>query len=262
MKLDEAALDFKPARVGFVADVSSAVRALMRQPMVALVPIVLWTFQTFPYVKTSQGRQHQSLWLFITSIAMIFFMCGWAGAERIFFLRQFRGKPITLRQLFGLVKPFMGRFIVLGLFVGLALIPWSIFLTIAFGGTPKVGTIKYQVCTMSFAVAVDFALTFVPAALAFTTRSVLAALRIGFAMIRQTWPRCGLYVLFPPLALSMNSLINQTEPVMARWMIAVCLAVVALLAKGATVAFYLRARPVDSEDGAAHIRSIDEAIIT
>jgi hypothetical protein len=86
MKLDDPALDFKPTRVGFVADVSSAARALMRQPIVALVPIVLWAL---PNAMISQGRQ-PSLWLFITCIALMFFMCGWAGVERIFFLRQIR----------------------------------------------------------------------------------------------------------------------------------------------------------------------------
>jgi hypothetical protein len=42
MSFDEAIPDSKPAPTGFVADVLSAARALIAQPMVALVSILLW----------------------------------------------------------------------------------------------------------------------------------------------------------------------------------------------------------------------------
>lgn len=255
MKFDEATFDSKPAPTGFVADVSSAARALMSQPTVALVSILLWSL---PVLMTppKPGPAHVNPWLFVADVALLLFMCGWAGAKRVFFLRHREGKAITLGHLLGLVKAFMGRFLALGFVVGLALIPFAIALAVLVG-SPKTHSTQFRVGTMSFAVIMDFSLTFVPAALAFTTRSVVRALDIGFAMIRQTWPRSALYALCPPLALCTNNLIYPMNLPALRLIVAAGVAVVALLAKGATVAFYLREQPVTGDDGAAHISSTE-----
>lgn len=50
------------------------------------------------------------------------------------------------------------------------------------------------------AVLLDFLLTFVTTALAFSTRRVRDALARGLGMIRSEWPQSALYVLVPPLA--------------------------------------------------------------
>src|SRR5207247_11202300 len=57
----------------------------------------------------------------------------------------------------------------------------------------------------------DFLLTFVTAALAYTTRSAVRGLAMGVAMIRQTWPRSALYVLCPPLALNLLHVIHPVS---------------------------------------------------
>jgi hypothetical protein len=93
-------------------------------------------------------------------------------------------------------------------------------------------------------IPVDIALTFVTSALVFSTRSAREALRIGFKMIRRTWPRSGLYVLCPPMALNMLNAIYPTHIAPVRIATTVGLALLALLAKGATAAFYLREQPV------------------
>ena len=254
MKFDEATHDSKPAPIGFAADVSSAARALISQPTVALVPILLWWL---PILTVSQISGHAGInpWLSVVYVAQVLFLCGWAGAERIFFLRQFEGKPITLRHLFALVEAFTGRFVVLGLVVGVAFVPFGVVAVIlSGGGSPKAHPTQIRVAVTAFVVAMDFALTFVPAALAFTTRSVRRALRIGFSMIRQTWPRCALYVLCPVLALNMNRLVYPVHLPMLELIVDGALTVVGLLAKGATVAFYLRERPAYSDDGAAYVQ--------
>ena len=51
--------------------------------------------------------------------------------------------------------------------------------------------LSFQVSFAALAIVMDFALTFVTPALAYTTRSVVRAWDIGLAMIRQTWPRSG-----------------------------------------------------------------------
>ena len=249
--VDEESFDSKPATVGPIADLSAAARALVAQPTVALVSIGLWWFPILVGAGTP-GPPRRNLGLAIADLAVLLVFCGWMGAERIFFLRHFAGKPVTLRHLLSLVTSFMGRFIALGFLTGIALVVWSVLVAILSGGGVKALVPRSRIGPMAFTLVLDFALTFVPAALALTTRSVGRALRIGFAMIRQTWPRCALYVLCPPLALNLNSLVYRPVDLpMLRLLGAAVLAIVALLAKGATVAFYLRQQPVDNDDGAA-----------
>jgi len=110
---------------------------------------------------------------------------------------------------------------------------------------------------VAVAIAMDFALTFVTPALAFTTRSAWRAVGIGLAMIRQTWPRSALYVLCPPLALNLLSYICPVGVVL-RFILTSVFVFVGLLAKGAIAGFYLRERGSYSEDGAAYITAQDE----
>jgi hypothetical protein len=253
MTLDPTS-DSRPPSPGFAADVSAAARALVDQPTVALVPIVLWSLPALTGPHQS-GSARVSPWFFAGAVALVLFLCGWAGAERIFFLRQFQGKPISLRHLLSLVNAFMGRFLALGAMLGVAFIPYCIVLTLVFrAGFGKVPPAPFRITTTLFVVLTDLALTFIPAALAFTTRSVSRAIRIGLAMIRETWPRSALYVFCPVLALNLNRLVYPVDLPALRLLAAAGLAVVALLAKGATVAFYLRQRPSHSEDGAAHLQ--------
>src|SRR6266436_2100774 len=70
-------------------------------------------------------------------------------------------------------------------------------------GAPMPAWFPLTFCVL--VVPMDFALTFVTPALAYTTRSAARGRGIGFAMIRQTWPRCAFYVLCPPLAVNILS---------------------------------------------------------
>ena len=231
-----AMFDAGPAQTGFWADVAAAARAMIQQPVVPLVTILLGMlpFCVTPY------RPANGPMMFVVLVAV-----------RIFFLRPFRGRPAPLRHLLGLVKPFMGRFLVLGLVMVLISV---LVVALALSGHASPPRSTRSVLTgLLVTVVVDFALTFVTPALAFTTRSVWVAIKIGLGLLRETWPRSSLYVLFPPLALSLNALMQPDIPWLLRLVGAACLSVVALLAKGATAAFYLRERPVADEDGAAHV---------
>ena len=66
-------------------------------------------------------------------------------------------------------------------------------------------------------------------------------------MIRQTWPRSGLYVLCPPMALNMLNAIYPTQIRAVSIAATAGLALLGLLAKGATAAFYLREHPVSPD---------------
>jgi len=82
----------------------------------------------------------------------------------------------------------------------------------------------------------------------FTTSSATKAIGIGFRMIRQTWPRSGLYVLCPPLALNMLNVMFPIRLPLVTLVSTAAFAVLALVAKGATAAFYLREHPIVSND--------------
>jgi hypothetical protein len=243
-----------PVPIGFAADLSAAATAVLNQPTVALVTIVLCALPAL-VPSTLPSRAHVSPWVLVGAIAMVVFLCGWTGAERIFFLGQFQGEPVSLRHLLVLAKAFTGRFVTLGLVAIATFIPYGVLLAIILrGAMPKEHRPAFRVATAIFVVALDLALTFVPAALAFTTRSVTSAIRIGLAMIRETWPRSALYVVCPMLALKMNGLVYTGDLPVLRLIVAASLALFSLLAKGATVAFYLRQRPGACGDGAAYLQ--------
>jgi len=136
----------------------------------------------------------------------MFFLAGWLGVERVFFQRHLQGRPVPLPHLLRLVKPFLGRFVMLAFWFGIT--SMAVFFSLArvmgmdFNDSGAPMPLSLQVGMAAIAVANDFALTFVPPALAYTPRSAWRAVGIGFGMIRQTWPRSALYVLCPPLALN------------------------------------------------------------
>ena len=94
---------------------------------------------------------------------------------------------------------------------------------------------------LTITVPIDVVLTFVPSALVYTTRSASQALRIGLSMIRKTWPRSGLYVLCPPLALNMLSSMYLIDIPVVSVVTTAGLALLALVAKGATAVSSSRA---------------------
>src|SRR5437773_2026602 len=205
-----------PSRVGFGADLASAAQALLSQPSVPLVSLaVMLLLQALPNDRTGVARFVFACANFVLDL----FFLGWCGAQRVFFQRHFQSTPVTLRHLLRLVAPFVGRFFVLEFLAVITLM--ALFSLLAHVLSIEVQdrltwaniSVSRKLFMMLFISAViggDFALTFVTPALAYTTRSAVRAVRIGFAMIRQTWPRSALYVLCPPLALS---LLNYIFPV-------------------------------------------------
>lgn len=240
-------------RDAFGADLASSARALVSQPAVPLVSLGASLLLTVGPATSGHEPVVRSLAAQVVFFATQFFLLGWYGAERIFFQRHLEGKPVALRHLLGLVKTFVGRFFAVGL---LCVVLFSAFFFVAFevhgpGSGPMPVWFPLGFCALL--VAMDFALTFVTPALAYTTRSAQRALWIGAAMIGQTWPRCALYVLCPPLALNVLNVIYPVSASPVRFALSVALALLGLLAKGAIAAFYLRERGSYSVDGAAHI---------
>jgi hypothetical protein len=236
---------------GFVEDFRWAFAALRSQPSVVLVSLVATQgYAAFGMV----GASHSLAALLLLPVELAWFALslGWLGSERIFFLRRFDGETVSLGHLLRLTPAFAGRFFRLGLVVA---IPAYVFILwgMLHAGEPFVAppTALLVACGV-FMLAVDFGLTFVTPPLAYTTRSVNRALDIGFALIRETWPRSALYVLCPPLALSVvNLLVAPANLPVVTQLVAGVLVIVGLLAKGSIATFYLRERGARDDDGAA-----------
>jgi hypothetical protein len=241
-----ASLDEKLAPATFVEDVRWSVRALLDQPGVALISIGVWCLWTV----SAASPRHS---LLMTPFLVAPFAAGWDGAERLFFLHRRQGWPTTLRALLSSVRTFAGRFIALGCLIGfpVSLIALGIIYSALTGRISLPADFAqgalFRVGCVLLTVAMDLVLTFVPSALVYTTRSATKALRIGVAMIRQTWPRSGLYVLCPALALNMLNAIYPTRIVAVRLLTTVGFSLLALIAKGATASFYLRERPISPD---------------
>jgi len=218
------------------------------QPSVAFVSIALWVLPSL-VPRTNHGVRF--FLEFVGWVGLALFCLGWCGAERVFFLRRREGKGITVSDLLWSAIGFTGRFARLGVLVGIVLIPafmiYGYWAGLHAATTHTSRAAAMRIGMMIIMVPVDLVLTFVPSALVFTTRSARQALRVGVGMIRQTWPRSGLYVLCPPLALNMLNAIYPTDIRTVRVVTSAGLALLALLAKGATAAFYLRERPASAE---------------
>ena len=255
-----------PSRVGFSADLASAARALLSQPSVPLVSLALVLFPG----DTSHSGDHSavaSLVITAATFAAMLFYAGWLGAERVFFQRHLEGKPVSLPHLLRLVKAFVGRFFKLGVLFGIVFIAFFFALASGLGidiaHLPDTGAqcpLSFQVSFAALAIAIDFALTFVTPALAYTTRSVIRAWDTGLSMIGQTWPRSALYVLCPPLALNLLNYVFPFGGLVLQLTTTFVVTLVGLLAKGAIAVFYLRERGSYSEDGAAYISTRAEAV--
>jgi hypothetical protein len=231
---DDRSLDEKLAPQDFVGDFVWAARAVFSQPSVALMSVALWCIPAAISFLTDSR----------TPLIIWFVTFGWYGAERVFFLCKRDGKEIILGDLLECAPHFVGRFFRLGLLAAMVAVPLNMFVFARLGETSSKAP---RLALLLMVVAGDFLLTFVTPALVFTTRSAWQALRIGVSMIRQTWPGSGLYVLCPPLALNMLNAIYPTHLPIVRLVSTATFVLLALLAKGATVAFYLRERPVIPE---------------
>lgn len=230
----------------FRDDLRASLRAWRVAPLLPLISIVLFAPSNLPEPWTALG------------VPFLLFALGWFGTERIWYLRIYRNEPISGGELLRFTRAFFGRFFRLAL---LAAIVWSPFVFWAFGaavGDPDraegglSGPAEWVVPAV-LTMVVDFVLTFVTPALAFSTRQVGEALRLGVRMLRDHWPRTAWYALVPPLALVLLARVFDPSPTVAgRLAISAATTLLYVWFKGATAAFYLRRVEV-GRDGAAFV---------
>lgn len=231
----------------FKGDLGASVRAWRVAPLLPLASIAFFLATYLP-----------EPWWQVT-LPLGVFAIGWFGTERIWYLRIYRGETIVARELWRLTWAFFGRFLCLGLVAGIV---WSPVVILA-GTTGTTGSDPARhdevfsspsvlLMMALLTLVIDFGLTFVTPALAFSTRKVSEAFGIGFRMLRAHWPRTAWYALVPPLAVVLMFRATAPGSLGTAGMIAATTAsgLLNLCFKGATVAFYLR-RVETGSDGAA-----------
>lgn len=183
----------------------------------------------------------------LAGIASVVFV-GWVGAERLWYLRAFTDRPMTAREALRASLRYFGRFTRLLLLMAVVMLPLTVPWFIAVWraarsgpGAPADGLgfgllIYITVITL----VLDFALTFVTPALVYSTTSASHALRVGLRLLRATWPHAAPYVLLPPLAVVLLTRASTGPVGVVGAAVVVVTALLSLLARGATCAYYLR----------------------
>jgi hypothetical protein len=187
-------------------------------------------------------------------VALVFL--GWVGSERIWYLRAYTGRTLSVRAALRASLAYWGRFVALSLWLMLLTVP---LYTPAFvyGGVFDQQRIEDHEALPLWAIVylsvgsllIDFLLTFVTPALVYNTRRARSAIRIGLHLLRRTWPHAALYVLFPPLAVLLLTRFSSGPVGWGGAALIVASSLVNLVAKGAVAAYYLRLMPITEPDG-------------
>lgn len=249
---DSRDVDATPATwAEFKGDLRASLKAWGAAPLLPLISVALLMTSYLP-----------DAWWWLALPALLVSV-GWFGSERVWYLRIYRHAAISPRELWRMTRAFFWRFLRLGL---LAAIVWSPVLILAFrqgaddpeSAEKAFSTPAVWVTSALLTLVIDFVLTFVTPALAFSTRRVREALRLGLRMLRDNWPGTAWYALVPPLAVVMMLRVTGPSSLSVAGRIAVSAGSTLLYVsfKGATAAFYLRRVEVGS-DGAAFIREAE-----
>ena len=245
----------------FAGDLKVAGLAWVRAPALPIVTMVIAGLIGLGIQASNGGLK------FIAEI-LAFLSLGFYGTQRIWYLRLFRGQPLKMGEVLPLTWKFLGRFLTLGFLTGLPLLLfYFVYVNAWVVSAARRGAVLHKplvwyVLPLALTIGIDFLLTFVTPALAYSTRSAVEALHFGLRMIRTTWPSAVFYVFFPPLALQL--LVFQPERVIGSRAVYVSAAAIAalinLLFKGAVAAFYLRYVDGVGDSGAAEAAPPHQAI--
>lgn len=232
----------------FRDDLVEAWRVWRRHPWLPVASVVLVLLVSVPAAlfeasSARPGHTPGTVFVFVglPTIPIAIFLAGWMGTERLVYLSAWIAEPLRPAQLWKAGWGYAGRFIALGL---ITMVPAAaVLVPVGVASGPESTAVLASRVTV--AVIIDVALTFITPALAFSTRSVWRAIRIGLRTLRANWPLDATYVLVPPLllvALSQTTTDSATGLALsAAW------ALTGLLAKGAIARFYLRQHTPDPD---------------
>ncbi len=239
-----------------MVDLRLSGRAWRTSPWLPVITVVVSVAGTVGY-----SNQSDSV-VTVASLLFAFLSAGFYGTQRVWYLRVFRGLGISPSEVWSFSWSFLGRYLMLGLLITVALVPLFLANFWINGRRTALGGYWYAEL-VGTSVLFDLLLTFVTAELAFRTRSATQALHSGIRMIRRTWPAAAYYVLVPPLAIQV--LVYQLAGIGGTSLVGICVAgaiaaLISLLLKGAIAAFYLRQVPGISDDGAVYLLHPSKAV--
>ena len=192
-------------------------------------------------------RRHITAWVVVTELLLLafgLFSVGWLGVQRIWFRRIFEGGHVTASEVWHQSWGFFHRYLILGLTVGAPYLLVIVWLIVPAGSAAYAhhGLPSWWVpFWLAYAFLLDIVLTFVMPALAFATRRVREAWKIGIAMIGSTWPKSAPYTIAPPITLLALATLNPTRlPGFVAILFAVVFELIGLVLKGAIAAFFIR----------------------
>ena len=175
----------------------------------------------------------------VIALPALLFLAGFAGTQRIWYLRVFRGQTLERDLVWPMTWAFVGRYFVLGLLVGIPLLVVIPLLASVHGEGAR------ALVTVPFVFVADFAGTFVTSALAFSTRHVFEAVSIGWRTLWDGWPTTAPYALVAPLVVvGLGQTLGRTIGGAGSLAVGLLGMMFALLCKGATTAYYLRVHRV------------------
>lgn len=186
-------------------------------------------------------------------------LVAFSATQRIFYLRFWKARDFSIREVPKLTWSLAGRFYRLLAIVG---VPILLLMGIIVGVEGAVKTtshnakdvlpLRVYVSWLVVFFLVDTLLTFVTPALVYSTRSAKESLKLGFKFLRNTWPNSAWYVLTPGLTISAIALAipKSDGGSVVGVVIFVASGLVAFGFRGAVVPYYLRLVYAVGEDGA------------
>jgi hypothetical protein len=160
---------------------------------------------------------------------------GWLGTERLWYRQVFDGIGVSVSELWLATWRYFPRYLVLGLVVGLLLVPQLVWVQVVGRFTSTMALVQ------SFSLAaVTVLLAFVLPALAFTTRRVRDGIRIGLRILREDWPRCLWYALPPALTFLLVGRLSVLQAAVPGFVWTLLATVMSVAFDGAVVRYYLR----------------------
>jgi len=241
------------SQAAFLDDLRRVLRAWRVAPLLPVLTLAVAAAQLL----SGSGQPGVAALFGLLSLLLV----GWPGAERLWYLRLWTGRTLTVAEAWRATLRCFGRFFVLALVVGLAVAVLALPVIVAFFRAADFaadGTVSFPdgfpPWAVGYAVLLTIAgyavLTFVTPALVYSSRRVRDAIPIGLRLLRVSWPRTWAYVLVPAVLAGAPSILVGLEPLGAATALATLFsAVVLALGRGAVAAFYLRTVPGAGPDG-------------
>ena len=240
------------SQASFLDDVARTLRAWREAPLLPLTTLAI--------AVPALAAGNDPAWRTAAGLLTLLFL-GWVGTQRLWYLRLWTGRTLTLAEAWRANLRCFGRFFVLGLVVGVAFLVLAIPLVVPLAQAFELGPdgmatlpnglpLWVEVYSALLAVLGYAVLTFVTPAIVYSSRRVRDAIPIGLRLLKVSWPATAAYVLVPAAGASLPGLLGSVDPLQPEGLLAGLVSTLVLaLGRGAVSAYYLRTVPGAGPDG-------------